>query len=69
MGYRPQFEYRCGTCKSKELVIRPVAPGSALHPDCFNVWCGNGHQLVGSLVEYKVEELHAELEFRRNRRR
>jgi hypothetical protein len=64
------YEYRCGTCKSRELVIRPVAPGSMLHPDCFNVWCGNGHQLVGTWgTEITVGLPHAILEFRTNRRR
>jgi hypothetical protein len=63
---RPLYEYRCGTCRSTELVIRPVAPGSTLHPTCFEMWCRNGHQLVGSPVEFRIEST-GQLEFRTNR--
>jgi hypothetical protein len=64
------YEYRCGTCKSRELVIRPLAPGSLTHPTCFEMWCGNGHQLVGTWdMDINVVPPHGRLEFRTNRRR
>jgi hypothetical protein len=64
---RPKYEYRCGTCRSTDLVIRPVGPGSRDHPHCFHVMCSNGHQLVGSSVEYELKDVSAPLEFRTNR--
>lgn len=66
---KPQYEYRCGTCKSRELVIRPVAPGSSFHPNCFTVECGRGHRLVGASEVITFEPEPNVLEFRRNRRR
>lgn len=63
------YEYRCGTCHNRELVIRPVSPGSVRHPNCFHVLCGNGHQLVGTPTEYVLDPRKHRLEFRKNRRR
>jgi hypothetical protein len=68
---RPLYEYRCGTCRSTELVIRPKEPGGIVHPNCFLMWCSNGHQLVGTPTEYQLHGDHGEgaLEFRTNRPR